>query len=276
MAPERKPLLPAALPGSAVTLPPSGHGWKETAMAYFKLTRMHVLPAGADVGFWPGAWSLAMAAYLVAPWVTVRAAYGTITQQITSPRLWQIMSLVWCAGQEAFKLGLGGVFITLLYPLMKRWTYWPQAWLGMGMAWALPVAWVSNVGYRQFLPPAVTFAGCISWTLYYDTMYACQDRRDDIQAGIKSTAVLFGDYVRLMLGVFAVVFVACLAAAGTLMGYGIPYFLISVGGAAAHMAWQLVSIDLDNPKECWTGFKRNGIYTGLFIWIGMLAEYVKA
>lgn len=84
----------------------------------------------------------------------------------------------------------------------------------------------------------------------YDTIYACQDREDDVTAGVKSTAVLFGDKVRMILSLFAVGFVACLTITGVLNGQGPWYFVISVGGAAAHVTWQLYTLDFHNKQEC--------------------------
>ena len=94
-----------------------------------------------------------------------------------------------------------------------------------------------------------------SWTIYYDTIYACQDRRDDIKAGVKSTAVLFGDWIRLILSFFAACFVASLVYAGMITEAGYLYYTITVGGAAACFAWQMLSIDFDDGAQCWQAFK---------------------
>ena len=94
----------------------------------------------------------------------------------------------------------------------------------------------------------------ISWTILYDTIYACQDRKDDVQAGVKSTALLFGDWVKQILAMFAVAFVATLAYAGYQTNQSWIYFTISVGGCAAHLFWQLVTLDPDVPEDCWAKF----------------------
>ena len=83
-----------------------------------------------------------------------------------------------------------------------------------------------------------------------DAIYACQDKRDDVQAGVKSTALLFGAHVKRILAVFAVSLVTCLAVAGALNNQGIPYFILTVGGAAAHLTMQLRNLDVDDPKSC--------------------------
>ena len=94
-----------------------------------------------------------------------------------------------------------------------------------------------------------------SWTIVYDTIYACQDRRDDIKAGVKSTAVLFRDWIRLILSFFAACFVASLVYAGMITEAGYLYYTITVGGAAACFAWQMLSIDFDDGAQCWQAFK---------------------
>ena len=84
----------------------------------------------------------------------------------------------------------------------------------------------------------------------YDTIYACQDREDDVTAGIKSTAVLFGNKVRMILSLFAVGFLVCLTITGVLNGQGPWYFVISVGGAVAHVTWQLYTLDFNDKQDC--------------------------
>lgn len=89
-----------------------------------------------------------------------------------------------------------------------------------------------------------------SWTIVYDTIYACQDVRDDVAAGVKSTAVLFGRHIRVILSVFATAFVLCLAIAGISNGQGAVYFAVTVAGAAGHLVWQLWTVDLEDGADC--------------------------
>jgi 4-hydroxybenzoate polyprenyltransferase len=97
-----------------------------------------------------------------------------------------------------------------------------------------------------------------SWTIIYDTIYACQDREDDAKAGLKSTAVLFGSHVRVILSFFAMAFIICLIAAGIANRQGLWYFLLSVGGAALHLMWQLYSVTFEDEKDCWKKFLVRG------------------
>ncbi len=106
------------------------------------------------------------------------------------------------------------------------------------------------VGLSTTVGPNSRIRNTITPELVADTIYACQDKRDDVQAGVKSTALLFGAHVKKILAVFAASLVACLAVAGLLNGQGIPYFMLTVGGAAAHIMMQLRNLDVDDPNSC--------------------------
>ncbi|KAF8509862.1 UbiA prenyltransferase family [Hysterangium stoloniferum] len=175
--------------------------------------------------------------------------------------------------EYAFAFGLLGVFpIHALYPLMKRWTYWPQAWLGLAMNWGLPVAWLYAFEKpHDIVVPATLFVGTICWSIFYDTIYACQDKADDVKAGVKSTAILFGTWIKSILALFSLIFVASMAVSGYLNGNGAPYFLITVGGASLHFVWQLTTLNVDDPNDCWKKFQANH-NIGYIIWAGMLVD----
>ncbi|PCH40322.1 4-hydroxybenzoate polyprenyl transferase [Wolfiporia cocos MD-104 SS10] len=176
--------------------------------------------------------------------------------------------------KNAFLAGTFGIFpLTTVYPLMKRITWWPQAWLGLAMNWGLPTAWLIAAPQDVKSVPMWTLTfGTLCWTIVYDTIYACQDRKDDVKAGVKSTAVLFGNYVKPILSLFAAAFVAALAYAGYETHQGWIYYAVSVGGCAAHLLWQLVTVDLDVPEQCWQKFQSNG-NLGYIVLGGMLGEW---
>ncbi|OCH86141.1 UbiA prenyltransferase [Obba rivulosa] len=183
------------------------------------------------------------------------------------------MAMLLLTNTKAASVGLIGVFpLHALYPLMKRWTYWPQAWLGLAMNWGFPVAWIAVTGDIRADIVWVFFLGTICWTIVYDTIYACQDRKDDVEAGVKSTALLFGDWVRPILMAFATVFIVCLVFAGIRNNQGAGYFVISCGGATLHFVWQFVSWNPDIPADGAHKFNSNGA-TGYIIWAGMLCDY---
>jgi len=175
----------------------------------------------------------------------------------------------------AWEVGLYGVFpLHALYPLMKRWTHWPQAWLGLAMNWGIPVAWLTVFpAMADRRVPGLLFLGSLSWTILYDTIYACQDRKDDVKAGVNSTAVLFGSRVKEITSAFAGLFVACLYYAGIYNQQGLPYFLISVGGASLHCSWQLITLNPDDEKDCLNKFVANHL-TGYIVWLGLMLDYM--
>lgn len=169
-------------------------------------------------------------------------------------------------------LGIIGLIICGVYPLMKRITYWPQAWLGIAMNWGMIVAWSSVTGspnWRVVGPPLV---GTLCWSIYYDTIYACQDKKDDAAAGIKSTALLFGDKIKPILALFGVIFVTSLALAGLTNNHGPAFWILAVFSSAIQIYYQLAKVNLDDPASC-AGAFGNNTYIGTSIWIGLLVDY---
>ncbi|KAH9980819.1 4-hydroxybenzoate polyprenyl transferase [Lactifluus volemus] len=174
-----------------------------------------------------------------------------------------LVALLWPTNPLAWNLGLITVFpLAGLYPLMKRLTYWPQAWLGVAMNSIALVAW-SALHSKLSHASGALMVGCWSWTLYYDTIYALQDKRDDLKAGVKSTAILFGDHVKTILAFFAVLLLVALTAAGVLNGQGMPYFAVT-----------LRNLDVDDTKSCFHMFEANAWTLGEIVWAGLFADYL--
>jgi 4-hydroxybenzoate polyprenyltransferase len=163
----------------------------------------------------------------------------------------------------------------IIYPLLKRITYWPQAWLGIAMNFGFVVSWVGTTG-RLDAPDVnlnlYMLFGCWCWTMLYDTIYACQDKVDDIKTGVRSTAILFGSWIEPLLTLCGILFLAMLVLAGFANQQGVLYFVVSVGGTALHLIWQFTTVDLDVPSSCWTNFNRNG-QLGWIIWAGLMLDY---
>lgn len=184
-----------------------------------------------------------------------------------------VYMLTW-TNHTAFQVGLIGLFpLHALYPLMKRWTYWPQAWLGLAMNVGFPVAWVAVTGSIDWKFITVFWGGLVCWTIVYDTIYGCQDIKDDVKAGVKSTALLFGRNIRPILSLFAAAFIALLFYSGILNGQGPAYYLLTVLGAAINLAWQLSTVDFDDPADCWDKFSTTGPL-GFLMWSGMFIDYL--
>ncbi|KAG2109376.1 UbiA prenyltransferase family [Suillus discolor] len=154
------------------------------------------------------------------------------------------------AGPTALLLGLvalpagGGT-----YPLMKRWMYWPSLYLGFAVSWAIPFTWVAITGEFDWgMILNVGVASCC-WTCIYDTIYACQDKKDDEKAGVKSMAVRLGDGIRPALSVFDAIFFACLLWAGYLNGQHLPFYVMSVIAPFFLCLWHIWSFDHNDPQD---------------------------
>src|SRR6266700_90 len=152
-------------------------------------------------------------------------------------------------------VGLASLAVVAIYPFMKRVTYWPQIVLGLAFSWGALMGWPATFG--QLEPPALLlYAGAISWVIGYDTIYAHQDREDDAFIGIKSTALLFGARTKPMLAIFFSLAVALIGWAGWSAGGGIVFGL-GLLAFAAHLAWQVGRLDIDDPAVCLAIFKSN-------------------
>jgi 4-hydroxybenzoate polyprenyltransferase len=161
-----------------------------------------------------------------------------------------------------------------VYPFMKRVTWWPQAFLGITFNWGALLGWSAATGGSLAWPALFLYAGGIAWTLFYDTIYAHQDKEDDALVGVKSTARLFGEQTRPWLIAFAIVALACWALALAIADTGWPAWpmLLAVAG---HFALQLRDVVLDDPANCLARFRSNrnlGLLLFLAILLGQLAR----
>jgi 4-hydroxybenzoate polyprenyltransferase len=152
-------------------------------------------------------------------------------------------------------VGLASLAVVAIYPFMKRVTYWPQIVLGLAFSWGALMGWPAAFG-RLDQPALLLYAGAICWVIGYDTIYAHQDREDDAFIGIKSTALLFGPRTKLMLMIFYALGVALIGFAGWSAGGG-AVFAVGLSAFAAHLAWQIKRLDIDDPALCLAVFKSN-------------------
>ncbi|MDJ0943758.1 MAG: 4-hydroxybenzoate octaprenyltransferase [Kiloniellales bacterium] len=166
-------------------------------------------------------------------------------------------------------LGLASLALVFTYPFMKRITYWPQAWLGLTFNWGALMGWAVLEGSLA-LPAILLYAAGIAWTLGYDTIYAHQDKEDDALIGVKSTALKFGAASKPWIVAFYAVTVALLAAAGLAAGLGMAY-LVACAAVAVQLAWQVRTLDIDDPQSCIDRFRSNR-WTGWLLCAGCLAE----
>ncbi len=169
----------------------------------------------------------------------------------------------------AIGTGIASLAIVVVYPFMKRITYWPQIVLGLAFSWGALMGWAAAFG-RLDAPALVLYAGAISWVIGYDTIYAHQDREDDALIGIKSTALLFGPRTKPMLALFYGLAVGLIGLSGVLAGAGAA-FALGLAAFAAHLAWQIARLDIDDPDRCLRLFKANRD-AGLILFAGMLVD----
>lgn len=179
-------------------------------------------------------------------------------------------SLVLLLNPLTIFLSLGAVALAMLYPFTKRFTHWPQLFLGAAFAWAVPMAYAAvqnQIPYQAWLVFAITMV----WTLIYDTMYAMADREDDRKVGIKSTAVLFADYDRFIIGLLQLVMLGLLIWLGWVAGLSLVYYL-SIAGVAVMFGYHQWMIKERDPLMCFEAFKLNH-WAGLVILLGLVLHY---
>jgi 4-hydroxybenzoate polyprenyltransferase len=283
-------------------LPPR---WREKATDYLVLTRMD-RPIGALLLLWPTWWALWLAAGDFPPWGALviftlgvfamrsagcaindyadrkldpqvaRTAGRPIASGRVSPRealvvfgalLAFAFVLVLFTNALTIRLSFAGAALAAIYPFTKRWTYLPQVVLGAAFGWAIPMAFaaVSNT-----VPPLgwLLFLGNILWSVIYDTEYAMVDRDDDLKAGAKSTAILFGDADVPILGMLIGTFLLAMLFVGQRAALGWPYWLALLA-AAALFGWQLWLIRRRARDACLAAFRHNN-WVGLTLWAGIV------
>ena len=273
---------------------------------YAQLTRLDK-PVGTLLLLWPTLWALFLAAapdqasllnlgVFIAGVVLMRSAGCAINdyadrhidphvaRTCTRPlaagliRPWEALAVFAVLSLVAFglvfflnpltqQLAVIGLLLAASYPFMKRLHHLPQLHLGIAFAWAVPMAYAAQSG--QFnLTALLLFLATVTWTIAYDTMYALADREDDLKIGVKSTAILFGRYDRLIIGLFQLTTLLILAFVGWMHDLGISYglsLLIAVGLSL----WQQWLIRDYDPAACIRAFKNNQWF-GAVVFIGIV------
>jgi 4-hydroxybenzoate polyprenyltransferase len=173
--------------------------------------------------------------------------------------------------QLTILLALAAAFFAVTYPLMKRITYLPQVYLGMAFSFSIPMAYAEITG----TVPKVAwllFVANILWTTAYDTIYAMVDRRDDLKIGVKSTAILFGDLDRFIIGIIQLLTVLALFLFGKQTEFTMPYYL-SVIVVVWLFAYQQLQIFTRNEDKCFKAFLHNN-WVGLVIFVGIFSHFL--
>ena len=164
-------------------------------------------------------------------------------------------------------LGIASLVIVAVYPFAKRFTDWPQFFLGMAFSWGALMGWAAEFANLSLAPVAL-YVGAIAWTIGYDTIYAHQDKEDDALIGVRSTARLFGERTRQWLvGLYGLT-VVLMALSFWLAGVGILAWL-GLAAAALMFAWQIRTLDIDDPEQCLALFKFNHV-VGFAIFLALV------
>jgi 4-hydroxybenzoate polyprenyltransferase len=162
----------------------------------------------------------------------------------------------------AIWLGILALLPVAIYPFAKRFTWWPQVFLGIAFNWGALLAWAAHQGNLS-LAPILLYLGGIAWTLFYDTIYAHQDKEDDALIGVKSTALLLGARTKPVLTLFYGASLACLALAAYAAQIG-PLFWAALPIVGWHLLVQITRLDINKPEVCLQIFRANR-NTGLII-----------
>ncbi len=179
-------------------------------------------------------------------------------------------ALVWLLNSYTVMLSFVAAFLAASYPFMKRYTQLPQAYLGIAFGWAVPMAFSAQL---NSIPAVawVMYLAVVLWALVYDTMYAMVDKEDDLKIGIKSTAILFGDYDRTIMAILQMIILMLLMAVGQLQQLSWLYYS-SVLIAAGFFAYQQRLIFHRDKEKCFKAFLNNNWF-GLVIFVGLLLDY---
>jgi 4-hydroxybenzoate polyprenyltransferase len=281
---------------------------KDRAYQYYLLTRLHK-PIGIFLLLWPTLWALWVAAEGFPDWpvfvvfvlgvILMRSAGCVINDYAdrkvdphvartserpivtgkVKPREALILFVVLCLiafglvllmNRMTIYLSFGGAALAAIYPFMKRYTHLPQVVLGMAFAWAVPMAFAAQT---ESLPKAawLIYTVTVLWAVIYDTMYAMVDREDDLKIGVKSSAILFGDGDKLIIGVLQVFMFFALYSLGKQLDLHEPYYTGLVLAACLAIYHQYL-IRNREPQACFKAFLHNN-WLGAAIFVGLALEY---
>ncbi|XP_029915211.1 4-hydroxybenzoate polyprenyltransferase, mitochondrial [Myripristis murdjan] len=205
----------------------------------------------------------------------------TASRPIATGEISQIQALVFLGGQLSLALGvllclnyysiaLGAASLSLVvtYPLMKRITYWPQLVLGLTFNWGALLGWSAVMGSCDWSVCLPLYFSGVMWTLIYDTIYAHQDKEDDMKVGVKSTALRFQEQTKPWLSGFAVAMMSGLVTTGINAEQTLPYYVV-LSAVAVHLARQIYTLDMNNQEDCWKKFVSNK-NLGLLLFLGIV------
>lgn len=282
---------------------------KQRLGAYARLMRLH-RPIGIYLLLWPAMWALWMASdgrpdplvlgVFVAGVVLMRSAGCVIndyadrdfdphvsrtrdrpiaTGEVAPAEALKLFAvlvllsflLVLLMNRLTLYLSFGALALAMLYPFMKRYTYLPQVVLGAAFSWAIPMVYAAQTGTVP-REAWLLYVIAVVWTTAYDTMYGMVDREDDLKIGIKSTAILFGDADRLIIGIMQAIVILGLFLLGNQISLGAFYYM-GVTVAAGLSVYQQVLIRERQPQACFQAFLNNH-WLGMVVFIGIVVDFL--
>ena len=181
------------------------------------------------------------------------------------------LGLVLTLDRQTQQFALIGGVLLLTYPFMKRFFPLPQLYLGAAFTWSVPMAFTAHTGAVPRMGWLLFLAGLL-WTMAYDTMYAMVDREDDRKLGIRSTALLFGDADRFIIGIMQLMVLLAMWLAGDELELG-PWYAVGLAVAALFALYQQFLIRDRKPEDCFKAFLNNN-YFGMAIFVGIALDYL--
>ncbi len=296
-------------PPLKVRIPPARTPLRERLLSYAILVRLN-RPIGILLLLWPALWALWIAGDGMPPWQVVlvfvlgvavmrsagcaindyadrhidgkvvRTRMRPLAVGMISPRealgVFAVLclvafGLVLLLNLETILMSFVAVVLAAVYPFMKRVTHLPQLVLGMAFGWAVPMAFTALTGS---VPETgwLLFIAAVVWALIYDTEYAMVDREDDIKIGVKSTAILFGEYDRLMIGLLQALMIGLLLLVGVRAGLG-PYYYGGVAAGALLFLRQQWMLRRRRPEDAFRAFLDNNSF-GMVVFLGLVIDYL--
>lgn len=174
-------------------------------------------------------------------------------------------------------MGVTSIVLIIIYPFMKRITWWPQFFLGLAFSWGALMGWGAVIfasmpfHYQPMIPAIILYVGCICWVIAYDTIYAHQDIEDDAIVGVKSTARLFNKNTKQALIILYSIAVILFSGAFYLAHAGWPAW-VGIVLVAMHLAWQVKTFEYNNPKKCLMLFKSNN-WLGCILFLSLFGSF---
>ena len=167
-------------------------------------------------------------------------------------------------------LSFGGIVLAASYPFMKRYHYLPQVHMGAAFGWSVPMAYAAQTGS---LPKMawLLYVATVVWAVAYDTIYSMVDREDDLKVGVKSTAILFGEYERLMIGLLQGLFLLAMLLVGIDLGFSAIYFVALLLASLLLVFQQFLIFDCV-PEHCFIAFLNNH-WVGAILFAGIMGHY---